>query len=84
METLANKLYFKCDGERYYFKNGVPQGMATSPACFDIYMEDFLKTVKERLLPCIDFWYLAYADDLVFGVDYNELVNVLRIVEDTA
>ena len=46
LKQLTDNLYFKCDGERYYYKNGVPQGMATSPACFDIYMEDFLREVQ--------------------------------------
>lgn len=47
--------------------------MATSPALYDIYMEEFLRSVKERLPPEIEFWYLAYADDLVFSVDLKFL-----------
>ena len=58
--------------------------MATSPACFDIYMENFLKTVQERLPAYFNFFYLAYADDLVFFIDLQHLATTLRIFKDTA
>ena len=50
LRLLSDKLFFKCGSEKYYFANGVPQGMATSPACYDIYMEDFLEQVRLRLI----------------------------------
>lgn len=55
--------------------------MATSPACFDIYMEDFLKNLKEKLPETYLFWYLAYADDLVFAIPKRYLRIVLNELE---
>ena len=53
--------------------------MACSPALFDIYMEDFYKEVKNRLPTDIVFWYLAYADDLVFSVPLKHLSKTMEI-----
>ena len=55
MRLLTDKLYFSCDKEHYYYINGVPQGMATSPACFDIYMEEFLYEVQKKLPETFNF-----------------------------
>jgi hypothetical protein len=41
--------------------NGVPQGLTTSPACFNIYIEELLEQLKHAGIPAF-----AYADDLVF------------------
>ena len=60
--------------------------MATSPACYDIYMEDFLEQVRLRLRNegIEDFWYLAYADDLVFRCQYDNFERCLALVEEVA
>ena len=58
--------------------------MATSPSCFDIYMENFLKKVKNQLGEPFNFWYLAYADDLVFSIEMKHLTETLECLEKIA
>jgi len=69
LRTLHDKIYFCAGGERFYFKNGVAQGLLTSPGLFDIYMEEVMLKVKEK---CgFELWYLLYADDLVLVANYT-------------
>ena len=58
--------------------------MATSPACFDIYMEDFLRKIQDQTPKHFKFWYLAYADDLVFTVELQHLDETLKWFEKIA
>jgi len=83
LKLILDKLYFKTqNGEKYYFKNGVPQGMSTSPALFNIYIEDFMKNLQETYGHKI--WHLLYADDLVISVNRNELESIIRNLQTLA
>lgn len=69
LKTLHDKIYFVANGERFYFKNGVGQGLTTSPGLFNIYMEEVMSEIKEAL--SFELFYLLYADDLVCIADYT-------------
>lgn len=47
LECIHNKIYFRVNGQKYYFQNGVGQGLSTSPGLFNIYMEEVIKCLKE-------------------------------------
>ena len=67
------KLYFKkSDGQKIFLPNGVHQGSPISPLLFDIYLEDFMQAVKN--ITQFDFYYKAFADDLVFICQAKQLV----------
>ena len=66
----------------FYFENGV-QGIAISPACFNINMESFLKSNYERLTKSYNFQYLACADELAFIIEMENL-DKLKIFNETS
>ena len=55
--------------------NGVGQGLITSPGLFNIYMEEVMKTLKQRCT--YDIWYKLYADDLVLIVQHHNVSDVI-------
>ena len=56
---------------------GVPQGLTTSPACFNVFMESLLDQLEAAHVPAY-----AYADDLTFvTTSTRQTETALRIVE---
>ena len=58
------------------------QGSPISPALFNIFLEDFLKKIKERLGNYTELFYKAYADDLVFILKHLQLKRLIKIISD--
>ena len=83
LRAMHDALYFKCNGKRYYIKNGVHQGSPISPALFDIYMEDVMAEVREHCAG-FDFWYKLYADDLVVTVSHQHLETFLAALHQVS
>ncbi len=61
MKSIHDAVYFKCNGKRFYLKNGVHQGSPISLALFDICMEHVIAEVLKRCAG-FDIWYKLYAD----------------------
>ena len=62
-----DKIHYKNKNNYIYFKNGLHEGLAISPGLFDIYLENFIiraQKILSKINKC-NFYYLAYADDLV-------------------
>jgi hypothetical protein len=80
---MHDAVYFKCNGKRYYLKNGVHQGSPISPALFNIYMEAVMTEVLSR---CSGFqiWYKLYADDVIITVSHQHLEHFLEILHDVS
>lgn len=78
---MHDAVYFKCNGKRYYLKNGVHQGSPISPALFNIYMEAVMTEVLRR---CAGFqiWYKLYADDVITIVSHQHFELFLAILLD--
>ena len=68
LEVMNNRLYFKANNKKYFFKNGVHQGSTLSPYLFDIYMEEVIDDIK---IIFQDLWYKLYADDMVIVVKHR-------------
>ena len=43
LKLLHDKIHFVVNNEKYYFRDGVGQGLTTSPGLFNIYMEEVMK-----------------------------------------
>ncbi len=83
MKSIHDAVYFKCNGKRFYLKNGVHQGSPISPALFDIYMEHVIAEVLKRCAG-FDIWYKLYADDLVVTVSHQHLEEFLVILHEVS
>ena len=57
--------------------NGVPQGLTSPPALFDIYIEELLGILEANGMKCF-----AYADDLAFTAsDVRTITRGINLVE---
>ena len=75
-------MYFEVKGEKFSFENGVHQGSPISPSLFNIYLEEFLEELKNKIKT--NFFYLAYADDLVIMCDMFKLKRMINTLFKTA
>ena len=76
-----NSTKFKFNGKFYKQKFGTPIGSVISPMLAEIVMEDFEKTVFERLEFVVPF-YFRYFDDTLLCVPLDKLQKVIDTFND--